>query len=65
MPDIDGYEVCRRLKADVNTKDIPVIFITVMAGTEDLVRGYNVGGIDYIVKTLSRRGSRLQDNHPA
>ena len=50
MPDIDGYEVCRRLKAEVNTKDIPVIFITVMAGTEDLVRGYNVGGIDYIVK---------------
>lgn len=50
MQGMDGYEVCRELKADVSTKDIPVIFITAMAGTEDLVRGYNAGGIDYIAK---------------
>jgi len=53
MQGMDGYEVCRKLKADVNTKDIPVIFITAMAGTEDLVRGYNAGGIDYITKPFN------------
>jgi len=47
---MDGYEVCGTLKADVNTQDIPVIFITAMADTENLVRGFNVGGIDYITK---------------
>ncbi len=50
MADMDGYEVCRRLKADASSKNIPVIFITAMADTEDLVRGYNSGGVDYIVK---------------
>ena len=50
MPDMDGYEVCRKLKADVHSKDIPVIFITAMADTGDLVQGYKVGGVDYIAK---------------
>ena len=55
MPGIDGYEVCRRLKADVDTKDIPVIFITALADTEDLIRAFDVGGIDYITKPFHER----------
>ncbi len=55
MPGIDGYEVCKKLKADMNAKDIPIIFITAMADTEDLVRGYNVGGVDYITKPFHER----------
>lgn len=55
MPGMDGYEVCEKLKAGVNTKDIPVIFITAMASTEDMVRAYNAGGIDYIVKPFQEK----------
>jgi len=50
MPGIDGYEVCRRLKADEQTRDIPVIFISALSETEDKVRGFEVGGLDYITK---------------
>lgn len=50
MPGIDGYETCRRLKANPATSDIPVIFMTVLCETVDKVRGFNLGGIDYITK---------------
>lgn len=50
MPDIDGFEVCRRLKADPNTKDIPVIFMTAMSEVEATVQGFAVGAVDYITK---------------
>lgn len=50
MPDIDGYEVCKRLKADERTRDIPVIFISGLNGPVDKVRAFSVGGIDYITK---------------
>ena len=46
MPDISGYDVCRKLKKNDDTKDIPVIFITAMAQTEDLIEGFEVGGAD-------------------
>ncbi len=46
MPDMDGYEVCRRLKSDENTCDIPVIFLTVKAATEDIVTGFKLGAVD-------------------
>ena len=52
MPGIDGFETCRRLKANETTKDIPVIFMTVLTGTEDKVKGFKVGGVDYISKPL-------------
>lgn len=55
MPGIDGYEVCRKLKEDVNTKDISIIFITALAGTEDMMRGFNAGGVDYIAKPFHER----------
>ncbi|MEO5362386.1 MAG: hybrid sensor histidine kinase/response regulator [Magnetococcus sp. DMHC-8] len=50
MPEIDGFEVCRRLKEEQETLDIPVIFITAMSGEEDEVRGFAVGAVDYISK---------------
>jgi len=50
MPEMDGYEVCRRLKADAATKDIPVIFLTALSDDDDLSRGYVLGAADYITK---------------
>ncbi len=50
MPNMDGYEVCERLKADESTRDIPVIFISVMNATKDKVKALAVGGVDYITK---------------
>jgi len=50
MPEIDGYEVCERLKADSQTRDIPVIFISALDETQDKVKAFTVGGVDYIPK---------------
>jgi len=50
MPEIDGYEVCRRLKAQAETADIPVIFISAMNETGDKTRGFDLGAVDYITK---------------
>jgi diguanylate cyclase (GGDEF)-like protein len=50
MPDMDGYEVCAKLKADEKTRDIPVIFVTAMDQEEDESKGLNAGVIDYITK---------------
>jgi len=53
MPEMDGYEVCRQLKADENTKDIPVIFVSAMSESLDETKGFDVGAIDYITKPIS------------
>jgi two-component system, cell cycle response regulator len=50
MPVMDGIETCKRLKADESTRDIPVIFITAKGRSEDVVEGFNAGGLDYITK---------------
>src|SRR4051794_2793200 len=50
MPEIDGIETCRRLKAEPATADIPVIFITANDETQSLVDGFRAGGVDYITK---------------
>jgi diguanylate cyclase (GGDEF)-like protein len=50
MPDMDGYEVCRLLKADPATEDVPIIFVTGLAETNDETRGLEAGAIDYITK---------------
>jgi len=50
MPGMDGYEVCRNLKADEDTADIPIIFITVMSGDEDEATGLALGAVDYVTK---------------
>jgi putative two-component system response regulator len=53
MPEMDGYEVCRRLKSRKQTKDIPVIFVTAKGGVVDETLGFEVGAIDYIAKPVS------------
>ncbi|MBF0094856.1 MAG: hybrid sensor histidine kinase/response regulator [Alphaproteobacteria bacterium] len=52
MPDMDGYEVCRKLKESKATRDIPVIFVTAMSQTEDEALGLDMGAVDYIAKPL-------------
>ncbi|KIL99346.1 Pole remodelling regulatory diguanylate cyclase [Paramagnetospirillum magnetotacticum MS-1] len=53
MPEMDGYEVCRRLKSDPATREIPVIFLTAKAETQDEEMGLRVGAVDYITKPIS------------
>ena len=50
MPEMDGYEVCKRLKEKEETQEIPVIFISAMTDVKDIVKGFKMGGVDYIVK---------------
>jgi diguanylate cyclase (GGDEF)-like protein len=52
MPDLDGFEVCRRLKSDERTSRIPVIFVTAREEVDDEARGFDVGGVDYITKPI-------------
>ncbi len=53
MPDMDGYEVCKKLKTDEKTKNIPVIFVTAKDEVDDETRGLELGAIDYITKPVS------------
>jgi putative two-component system response regulator len=53
MPGMDGYEVCRRLKADPRTREVPVIFLTAKTEIEDEQMGFEVGAVDYITKPIS------------
>ncbi len=50
MPEMDGFEVCRRLKADPALSDIPVIYLSALTDTEDKVKGLELGAVDYIAK---------------
>jgi sigma-B regulation protein RsbU (phosphoserine phosphatase) len=53
MPEMDGYEVCAKLKADAKTRDIPIIFVTAMSDTQDETKGLELGAVDYITKPIS------------
>ena len=53
MPEMDGYEVCRRLKKDAKTRHIPVIFITAMTAEGEEAKGLAVGAVDYITKPIN------------
>lgn len=53
MPGIDGYEVCKRLKENDKTKDIPVIFVTAVSETMDAARAFELGAVDYITKPFN------------
>jgi len=53
MPEMDGYEVCRRLKADPATAHIPVIFLTAITEVNDEAQGFSLGAVDYITKPIS------------
>ena len=52
LPEMDGFEICRRLKANKETQDIPIIFCTALDDTADIVSGFAVGAVDYITKPL-------------
>ena len=53
MPGMDGFEVCKKLKADTKTKDVPVVFLTGRSDTEHLVKGFELGAVDYITKPFN------------
>ncbi len=50
MPDMDGYEVCRRIKSEPKTSGIPIIFITSMSEIQNKTKGFELGAVDYITK---------------
>ncbi|NEO99564.1 MAG: response regulator [Symploca sp. SIO2E9] len=66
MPDMDGYEVCHRLKASEVTRNVPIIFISALDDVFDKVKAFEVGGVDYITKpfqafeVMARVGSQLE-----
>ncbi len=53
MPGIDGYETCRRLKNSLETQDIPIIFLTAKTEAEDIVKGFELGAVDYVTKPFN------------
>ena len=53
MPELDGFETCRQLKENPNTRDIPVIFLTAKVETEDIVNGFELGAVDYVTKPFN------------
>jgi two-component system sensor histidine kinase ChiS len=53
MPVMDGYETCRRLKEDEKYKEIPIIFLTAKTETEDIVKGFDMGAVDYVTKPFN------------
>ncbi|WP_204106161.1 MULTISPECIES: response regulator [Spirulina sp. CCY15215] len=55
MPGINGFETCQRLKADPNLREIPVIFMTALSNPDDKLKGFEVGGVDYITKPIEQR----------
>jgi len=55
MPEMDGFEVCKCLKQDERTRDIPIIFISALQDMQDKVRGFEVGGVDFITKPFQER----------
>jgi len=55
MPDIDGFEVCRRIKKDPANENLPIIFITALDQTEDIVKGFELGGVDYVTKPFNKK----------
>jgi len=55
LPEMDGWEVCKRLRAEPKTKDIPVIMLTARSGTDDKLKGFECGADDYMTKPFSPR----------
>lgn len=62
MPVIDGFEFCSMLKADVKTRDIPIIFISALDSVEDKIKGFKLGAVDYIAKPFEKEEVTLRLN---
>jgi DNA-binding response OmpR family regulator len=54
MPGMDGYEVCRRLKAEPETRDIPVLFLSAYSEWDEKLKGFSLGAVDYLTKPCQR-----------
>lgn len=54
MPGMDGFEVCRHLKAQPETRDVPIIFVSAMSETSEKVQGFNLGAVDFVTKPYQR-----------
>jgi two-component system, sensor histidine kinase and response regulator len=54
MPDMDGFEVCIKIKENKALQDIPIIFLTAKNDTDDIVKGFQLGGVDYITKPFRK-----------
>ncbi|MFW6212016.1 MAG: response regulator [Spirochaetota bacterium] len=54
LPGIDGFETCRQIKANAETTDIPIIFISALTDVQDKVRGFQAGGVDYVTKPFNQ-----------
>ncbi|HSH18825.1 MAG TPA: hybrid sensor histidine kinase/response regulator [Draconibacterium sp.] len=54
LPDISGFEVCKKIKLIENLKDVPVIFFTSLSNVEDIVKGFEAGGVDYVTKPFNK-----------
>ena len=71
MPEMDGFEVCKRLKQNERTRDIPIIFISALQDMQDKIRGFEAGGVDFITKpfqeeeVLARVRTHLELRSPA
>jgi putative two-component system response regulator len=62
MPEIDGFEFCTMLKKNVNTRDIPIIFISALSSPEDKIKGFKLGAVDYISKPFEVEEVTLRIN---
>ena len=65
MPEMDGFEVCRRLKQNERTRDVPIIFVSALQDVEDRVQGFEVGGVDFISKPIRRIGGPGAGENPS
>ena len=54
MPGMNGFEICEELKSNIETRHIPIIFLTAKTATEDIVQGFKVGGVDYVTKPFKK-----------
>lgn len=63
MPDIDGFEVCKTLKSNTRTKHIPIIFITARTDSASIVKGFEIGGADYLTKPVNMAEMKARVKH--
>lgn len=60
MPDMDGFQVCRKIKQDPRTNEIPIIFLTAKTDIEDIMTAFDAGGVDYITKPFNQREVKIR-----